>query len=442
MNKKQLLLGAGGVLLAGGAAAQTTRPNVIIIYTDDHGTLDAGCYGAPDLCTPNMDSLAMRGVRFTQFYAAPVSSASRASLMTGQYTLHAGLTGNAGWTGLRPEKVTLAERMHDEGYRTACIGKWHLGSNREYAPNNQGFDYFWGFLGGCIDSYSHFYYWGGPNMHDLWRNGQEIHYEGKFFTEETLREAKQFIREGDPEKPFLLYWAVNIPHYPLQPKEKWLDYYASLPYPRRMYAAFVSTFDDYLGELRTFLRMQGLEENTIIVFQSDNGHSTEVRTFGGGGWCGDYRGGKFSLFEGGIRVPAIISWPGHLPQGEVRDQVAMNIDWFPTLLELCGLGEAGDEVDGRSIVPLLRDAGAASPHDVLHFDFEKQWAVRQGDWKLLCNAIDVLPNDKNKTLEGLYLTNLAIDPTEGENLIGKYPEKATELLSLREAYTQSLTEQK
>ena len=206
-----------------------------------------------------------------------------------------------------------------------------------------------------------------------------------------------------------------------------------------MYAAFVSTFDDYLGELRTFLAAQGLTDDTIIVFQSDNGHSTEVRTFGGGGYCGDYRGGKFSLFEGGIRVPAVISWPGHLPAGEVREQMAMNIDWFPTLLELCGVDAAGADVDGKSIVPLIRDGSAASPHDVLHFDFEKQWAVRQGDWKLICNAIDVLPNDGNKTLEGLFLTNLKEDRTESVNLIGKYPEKAKELLKLRETYVASLS---
>lgn len=168
------MLGAGGLLLAGAASAQAAAPNVIVIYTDDHGTLDVNCYGAPDLCTPNMDALAASGVRFTQFYAAPVSSASRAGLMTGQFAARAGLTGNAGWTGFPPEKETVAQRMKANGYRTACIGKWHLGSRPEYAPNNRGFDYFWGFLGGCIDSYSHFYYWGGPNVHDLWRNGEEI----------------------------------------------------------------------------------------------------------------------------------------------------------------------------------------------------------------------------------------------------------------------------
>ena len=161
-----------------------------------------------------------------------------------------------------------------------------------------------------------------------------------------------------------------------------------------------------MEELRTFLTIQGLDENTIVIFQSDNGHSTEVRTLGGGGYCGDYRGGKFSLFEGGIRVPAIVSWIGHFPEGEVRNQIAMNVDWFPMIAELCNISTGGLELDGKNLLPLIKEGTLESPHDVLHFDFEKQWAVRYGDWKLISDAIDVLPNDKNKVLEGLYFTNL------------------------------------
>ena len=450
MNRNKMIYALPPLALAAGACtqqpAEPAKPNILLIVADDLGMGDLGCYGATAIHTPNIDSLACRGVRFENSYATSATSTpSRYALFTGLYPWRNAdakiLPGDAPLI-IPTDIPTLPKMMQAAGYNTAAIGKWHLGSRPEYAPNNRGFDYFWGFLGGCIDSYSHFYYWGGPNVHDLWRNGEEIHYEGRFFTEETLREAKEFIRAGDRRQPFFLYWAVNIPHYPLQPKEKWLDYYAGLPDPRRMYAAFVSTFDDYLGELRTFLDAQGLTDDTIIVFQSDNGHSTEVRTFGGGGYCGDYRGGKFSLFEGGIRVPAVISWPGHLPAGEVRDQVAMNIDWFPTLLDLCGLDALGIDVDGASIVPLIRDGAAASPHDVLHFDFERQWAVRRGDWKLICNAIDVLPNDRNKTLEGLYLTNLKIDRTESENLIDRYPEKAQELLALRRAYEASLGKDK
>jgi arylsulfatase A len=436
MYRQSLLVGLS--LAALQVYSSEKRPNVIVIYTDDHGTLDMNCFGAPDLCTPNMDSIAANGVKFTQFYGAPVSSASRASLMTGQFTLHSGVTGNCGWTGLKPEKQTIAEKMRDNGYRTACIGKWHLGSWPEYRPTNQGFEYFWGFLGGCIDSYSHFYYWGGPNMHDLWRNNTEIHEEGKFFAEETLHETERFILEGNQEQPFFVYWAVNIPHYPLQPKKKWLDYYAALPTPRRMYAAFVSTFDDYLGDLTTFLRAHKMLENTIIILQSDNGHSTEVRTFGGGGYCGNYRGAKFSLFEGGIRVPAIISWKGHIPEGETRRQLASNVDWYPTIMDYCGIDCSADDIDGHSLRQVIADDKTPTPHDVIHFDFNNQWAVRQDEWKLICNAIDVKPNDKNTTIQGLFLSNLAIDSTESVNLAEKYPEKVKQLQQLRNEYTSKL----
>lgn len=438
--KRKIIASAPGIILTGiaASAAAQEKPNVILIYTDDQGTLDAGCYGALDLHTPNIDALASDGVKFSRFYAAPVSSASRASLMTGQFTLHAGLTGNAGYKGLPLEKETLAERMRVNGYQTACIGKWHLGSWKEYTPNARGFDYFWGFLGGCIDSYSHFYYWGGPNSHDLWENGREIYEPGKFFAAETLGHVCDFIDGSDKERPFFVYWAVNIPHYPLQPAEKWLDYYSGLPSPRRMYAAFISTFDDYLGQLRTFLKDRGLEKDTIIIFQSDNGHSTEIRTFGQGGYCGDYRGGKFSLFEGGIRVPAIISWQGHIPAGETRNQTAMNIDWFPTLSELCGFSTKGIEIDGKSLVPVINDEDAESPHEILHFDFENQWAVMDGDWKLINNAIDVRPDDKNTVIEGLFLSNVRMDPSEKTNYIREYPEIAERLLSLRKEYEKSV----
>lgn len=437
MDLKHFVMTAGGVLLAGIAEAQSTRPNVILIYTDDHGSLDMNCYGAEDLFTPNMDALANDGVRFTRFYAAPVSSVSRASLLTGQFSKRAGLTTNAGGGNFLPvEKETLAERMRSNGYRTALIGKWHLGDKIEQGPNAQGFDYFWGFRGGCIDSYSHFFYWAGPNKHDLWRNEREIHSPGKFFAAENLKEIRKFAVE-DRDNPFFIYWAVNIPHYPLQPSEKWLDYYSYLPNPRRMYAAFLSTFDDYLGELRTFLAAEGLDENTIIILQSDNGHSMEERTFRGGGYSGPYRSGKFSMYEGGIRVPSMICWPKELPKGEVRDQLTMNVDWFPTLVDLCGLSDEGMDVDGKSLVPLLKDGSKPSPHEALHFDFGDQWAVHCGDWKLISNPKDITP-EHNVSQKGLFLYNIEKDVTESENLADKYPEKVKELQAMRDEYVNSL----
>ena len=437
LTSQQLVFGSIGMLSSGMALAQNAKPNVILIYTDDQGALDANCYGASDLYTPNIDALANEGVRFTQFYAAPVSSISRACLMSGQFSKRAGVVTNViGNAGLRPEKETIAERLKANGYRTALIGKWHLGETMEIGPNAQGFDYFYGFRGGLIDSYSHL---GGDTHHDLWRNEQHIYSFGNFFTDENIKEIKRFIQE-DKNQPFFVYWASNIPHYPLLPHEKWIEYYAQLPIPRKMYAAYISTLDEYIGQLRTFLKSEGLDKNTIIIFQSDNGHSLETRSYGQGGYCGNLRGAKDSLFEGGIRVPAIISWPGILPEGEVRNQVAMNIDWFPTIVDLCQLSVEGMEVDGKSLVPILNDASLKSPHDVLHFDFWTRWALRCGDWKLLKDPMDVKPNGKSTEIKGLFLVNLKNDSTESVNVIEQYPEKVKELLNLRKEYELSLLE--
>jgi len=190
-------------------------PNVIIIYTDDQGSVDLNCYGAKDLATPHMDSLAKRGVRFTQFYAAaPVCSPSRAGLLTGRYPVRAGVPGNVssrpGNAGMPAAQVTIAETFKKAGYATAHIGKWHLGYTKETMPNGQGFDYSFGHMGGCIDNYSHFFYWNGPNRHDLWRNGKEIFADGKFFPQLMADEASAFI-EKHHAKPFFIYYALNNP---------------------------------------------------------------------------------------------------------------------------------------------------------------------------------------------------------------------------------------
>ncbi|GAB1359054.1 hypothetical protein MASR1M31_08330 [Porphyromonadaceae bacterium] len=416
-------------------AAQTSqKPNVIIIYTDDQGTLDAGCYGAKDLLTPNIDRLATEGVRFSRFYGAPVSSVSRAALLTGQFSLRNGVVSNVGGNHyMRPERTTLAEVMKENGYNTALIGKWHLGTVDGARPNQQGFDYFFGHRDGCIDNYSHFFYWAGPNRHDLWRNETEVFNDGQYYPDQLVRELKNYVTQHRT-KPFFMYWASNMPHYPLQPRTKWLEYYNAkkVPYPRNLYNAFLSTFDETLGEVLDFLDKEGLRENTIIVFQSDNGHSVEERNHFGGGYAGPYRAAKFSLFEGGIRVPAIISYPQKLPQGEVREQKAMNVDWFPTVLDLCGITYKQEDMDGRSLLPLIQDPARRSPHDVLFFDSGNQWAVIQNDWKLISRPQD--PTSKERITDTLYLTNLRKDVTESANLASENQEKVKELLRLRQDF--------
>ncbi|MEK6476641.1 sulfatase-like hydrolase/transferase [Catalinimonas sp. 4WD22] len=425
--------------------AQNQRPNVILIYTDDQGSIDMNCYGATDLTTPNMDALAKRGVRFTQFYsAAPVCSPSRAGLLTGKVPQRAGLPGNAssseGHAGMPTEQVTIAEMLREAGYTTGHVGKWHLGYTPETMPNGQGFDYSFGHMGGCIDNYSHFFYWNGPNRHDLWQNGEEIFRDGQFFPDLMVKEASSFMEEHQ-EEPFFLYWAINTPHYPLQAEEKWREHYKDLPFPRREYAAFVSTTDEKIGELVSKVEELGLRENTIIILMSDHGHSVEERTFGGGGNAGPYRGAKFSLFEGGIRVPAIVSWPGQLPENEVREQIGVGVDWYPTIAELCNVPLNQTDLDGNSILPVIRSNEASSPHDTFHWATgREQWAVRQGDWKLIGNPYD--PTDKAPIPEGqkYFLVNLAKDISEMNNLAEQQPEKVKEMELLHKEWAEQFSQ--
>lgn len=409
------------------------KPNVIIIYTDDQGTIDLNIYGAKDLVTPNMDRIAREGIRFTQFYASPICSPSRASLLSGKTPQKAGCPGNAGassasFRGLPGSEFTMAEMFKEAGYQTAHIGKWHLGYQPEMLPNAQGFDYSFGHLVGCIDNFSHFYYWNGPNRHDLYRNGKEIHLPGQFFPDLMVDEAVSFIEENQ-EEPFFMYFAMNMPHYPYQGDEKWLKYYEDqgVEYPRDLYAAFLSTQDERIGNLLDKLDELNLTDNTIIILQSDNGHSTEERAHFGGGNAGPYRGAKQCLFEGGIRVPAAISWPESLPKGEVRDQFAVNTDWMPTLAELCDIELDKDDIDGKSLVPVISNQKTPTRHEEGYcWSFGKMWVARKGKWKLLANPFDT----SNRALlfeEDRFLVDLESDPKEQNNLAGKYPEVVAEL---------------
>jgi len=430
-------------------AVSKNKPNVILIYTDDQGTVDMNCYGAKDLYTPKMDALAASGIRFTQFYtAAPVCSPSRAALMTGNTPFNAGVPRNSGHAyghplGMPTEQYTFAEMMRDSGYATAHIGKWHLGYIDEKMPLAQGFDYSFGHMGGCIDNYSHFYYWSGPNRHDLWKNGKEIYRPGEYFLDMMEDEAYKFISDNQ-DQPFFLYFAINMPHYPLQGKTKWLEYYSDLPTPRREYAAFISTIDDAVGRLMEHLDALGLREDTIVIYQSDHGHSNEERTFGGGGSAGPFRGSKFSLFEGGIRIPAIISWKGHLEENSVRNQFGANVDWMPTIAELCGIKIPEQILDGKSLVPVIRDEKAETAHEKFFWHYpsvtmhkgDAQWAVRAGEWKLIVNGVD-----RSKTREPLdpvndkfFLVNFTRDYTETRNFAGDYPEKVRDLTDLHDEW--------
>ena len=227
-----------------------------------------------------------------------ICTASRAGLMTGRTPWRAGLPGNAGTRrggrGLDPSLYTMAELFRDAGYRTAHVGKWHLGYTQDTMPLAHGFESSFGHMGGCIDNYSHFYYWGGPNQHDLWRDGEEVWADGRNFGRLMVDEAKRVLDASD-DRPLFMYWAINWPHYPLQGFDRWRARYAHLPSPRDKYAAFVSSMDELIGEVLDHLETRGLRDDTIVVLQSDHGHSIEERTFGGGGDPGPYRGHKGSF---------------------------------------------------------------------------------------------------------------------------------------------------
>jgi arylsulfatase A-like enzyme len=416
---------------------------VIVVLADDQGSVDAGCYGATDLVTPALDRLADDGIRFTQFYsAAPVCSPSRAGLLTGCYPWTVGVPTNAGspppegfdrladldaaGTGsaesrLEDSAETMAEVFRRAGYATAQIGKWHLGYARGSRPLDQGFDHAFGHLGGCIDNYSHTFYWNGPNRHDLWRNQVRVRLPGRFFPDLMVDEAETFLR-ANRDRPFFLYYALNTPHYPYQGEASWLERLSELPYPRNLYAAFLATQDERLGRLLELIDELVLTGRTIVVYQSDNGHSTEERAHWGGGSSGPYRGAKFSLFEGGIRLPAVISWPGALPRGQVRSQVAHACDWLPTLAELCAVPLSDAPLAGKSLVELLKSDTVPSPHDTLFWRSGAQSAVRDGPWKLIRNPQPdhsaALPEEDR----AWFLADLDRDPGERHNRIVEQPE--------------------
>ena len=428
-------------------SALARKPNVLVIYTDDQGSIDVNAYGAKDLITPAMDSLCRDGVRFTQFYSASaVCSPSRAALLTGRVPLRAGVPGNVsshpGGRGAMPaEQITMAEMFKAAGYATAHIGKWHLGFTPPTMPNGQGFDYSFGHMGGCIDNYSHFFYWVPPNRHDLYENGKEIWRTGEYFPTLMVDEAAKFM-EANREKPFFMYWAINLPHYPLQGTEKWRRRYTHIKdEKRRRYAAFMSSMDEAIGDLLEEIDSLGLRENTIVVFQSDHGHSMEERTFGGGGNPGPYRGAKFSYFEGGIRVPAMIRWPGKIPAGQVRGQFGVSVDWLPTLAEFTDVPLPKRKLDGKSLAKVIASDGAKSPHSEFHWTgggSNSQWAVREGDWKLIGNPRDPTRKTPLSKDDKLFLVNLSVDVGEQKNLRYTHPDQLKRLKAIHERWVTDL----
>ncbi len=444
-------LAAAPRLLAA-ATAPARRPNFIIFYTDDQGIGDLGAFGATDLATPHLDRLAASGVRLTNWYSAsPVCSPSRAALLTGRYPQRTGvdriLTASRNSPGLYGDELTLAKTLGQAGYRTGAFGKWHLGSAPESRPNAQGFDEFYGFLSGCIDYYSHLMYWemgaGIYPVHDLWRNHEEVWENGTYFTDIITRESLRFLNEN-AARPFFLYVAYNAPHYPLHAPREYFERFPHLePGHRQAQAAMVATVDDSVGTIMAELERLGLTRDTVIFYQSDNGATIEQRclqddsgAFYHGGSNGPYRGWKGGLFEGGIRIPAALAWPGRIPAGSECGELGCAIDILPTLLGIAGAQlPAGKVLDGRDILPMALGQ-EPSPHDRLFWQLRDQLALREGNWKVLLNPKESFETDP--ALPELFLADLAADPREQRNLAADKPELAARLAAACRAMAQEV----
>ena len=422
--------------LALGAQA-VQKPNFVLILLDDLGCTDLGCYGARDLKTPHIDALSGTGVRFTNWYSnAPVCAPSRASLLTGLYPASAGVPTNG--SALPADKPTIASLLKPAGYRSSLIGKWHLGNT----PVARGFDESYGFHSGCVDYYSHRYYWGDPrvpNHHDLYRNGKEIFEDGQYLTERLTEEACSFVKRSAAE-PFFLYLAYNAPHYPMHAPRKYMDRFKSLDPERQTYAAMISAVDDGVGQLRDTLQHNGVDNNTCIILLGDNGATTEARAGLNGkpataGSNGPYRGHKFSLFDGGTHVPCIMNYPSRLTAHTENTQTLMSIDILPTLLEYAQL-QPPQVLDGQSI---------HKTRDTLFWKSNNQRAIREGNWKLVVNGIThsvdpVGGKIANRALIGedaLFLSDLAKDPGESKNLRRQHPEVLDRLLTKLSQWAQN-----
>ena len=417
------------------AAAQSkaARPHVVYVLADDMGWKDVGFHGS-DIQTPNLDQLARSGARLEQLYAQPMCTPSRAALMTGRYPHRYGLQTlvipSAGTYGIPTDERLLPQMLQSAGYRTAIVGKWHLGhADKKYWPRQRGFDSQYGPLLGEIDYYTH----SAHGVRDWFRDEQPLKEEG-YATELLGREAVRVIEAHDPATPLFLYLAFTAPHSPYQAPEAQLARYAHVEDPaRRAYGAMISAMDDEIGKVVAALERRGMREQTLIVFHSDNGGPRSAKFTGEVDMSkstipadnGPYRDGKASHYEGGTRVVGLANWPGHVPAGSIVDQPIHLTDMLPTLVGLAGGSTAGAKpLDGQDVWPTLSQ-GQPSPRSEVVYGIEPfRGAVRVGDWKLVRQA--TLPSR-------LELFDLAHDPGETTDLAERNPERVAALNARLEA---------
>ena len=425
VSRRQLLLGASLVALVPGQAAwSSTRkpPNIVFLLADDLGYADVSCYGRPEYKTPNIDSLAEHGLRFMQAYAnSAVCSATRTGLITGRYQnrLPIGLEEPLGLRdlGLPPSHPTLPSLLKKVGYQTALIGKWHLGNPPKYGPLLSGYDHFWGFHGGGSDYFQHI-----KPTSDLWdddKRDPEPGYLTDLIGDHSIKFLDQFAKTG---RPFFLSVHFNSPHWPWEGPDDEKESerisgrrggaLAADSGSQKVFGAMVTRMDFQIGRILDALKARGLDGETIVIFTSDNGGERYSDTW-------PFTGKKTELLEGGLRIPAIIRWPGHAPAGKATEQVMISMDWLPTLLEAAGgAPDPAYPPDGFTMIPAITEGAASKPRTLcwryLNLDQE---ACRDGDFKYL------------KILENTYLFNVVDDPQERANLKDRMPELYAKLVA-------------
>lgn len=407
--------------------APKPKPNIVYILADDMGYADAGFNGGKEIKTPHLDRLAKAGTILRSFYVQPVCSPTRASLMTGRYVTHTGVYSvvkpTTPW-GLPLAERTLAQALREAGYETAISGKWHLGEFQPaYLPTKRGFDHQYGLWFGAIDYFTH----QRDGVLDWHKNDEPCEDKG-YATHLIAKEACRMIRERDPNKPLFLYLPFNAVHGPFQVPESYLAPYGDLKGIRKTYAGMLAAMDEAIGQVVAALEEKKMLNNTLIIFSSDNGGPSPGTVTDNG----QLRNGKGSLYEGGVRVCAFASWPGHIPAGKIVEEPIHIIDWYPTLLTLAGGSlKQSLPVDGKDLWPVLTQ-GAKSPHDaiLLHSTIFGKAAARVGDWKLI-HGQDAGKGGKKKAAEKsnneYQLYNLANDIGETKNLATTNPEKLTEM---------------
>ena len=395
-------------------------PNILLILADDLGYDNLGVQGASDLLTPNIDSIASTGVRFTDGYVtSPVCSPSRAALLTGRYQESFGFEFNPSTSdiatppnfGLPVQEKTLADHLRSRGYATGLIGKWHLGVAPKFFPLRRGFDEFFGFLMG-----SRSYYQKTADRRNPLYSNDRIVEEHEYLTDAFARKAVSFV-ERHRDEPFFLYLPFNAVHSPPDPPpQKYLDRFPHITNPtRKVFAAMLAAMDDGIGRVLTTIQRRGLDDNTIVIFLSDNGGTA----LAGRAPNRTVSGGKGSLYEGAIRIPFMMRWPGHIPAGAVYREPVSSLDIFSTVLSAAGATIPPDR-DGVDLLPFLNGTQQGSPHDQLYWKYSPWSAIRQGDWKLLSTSPQAPP----------MLFNLASDQMERNDLAHDDPRQREAMLDL------------